>query len=192
MTKATLSIYWLWTNMEKCPRWPLHPTYGYGVKGQRKTELHTCSNDESNSVNVLALDKDAKVSTVTSSSDLQYGVKGQRNIEFQICSKTVIWYQCIQKHAGIPLHCLGHHRTTAVCIPVHEKRADLSPLYSDTILDQRHASVDLPYLRVMLRWWLGTRSLAVENSTVPFFCTVSFFFHSRELDCAFLLYGFLP
>ena len=51
MTNITVSMYWPWTKIQKCPRWPLRLTYGYGVKGQRKVKLQTCSNDKSNSVN---------------------------------------------------------------------------------------------------------------------------------------------
>ena len=58
----------------------------YGVKrskwGHAGVKSKTCSNDKSNSVNVLALHKDAKVSTVTSLSDLR--LRGQRSKKGQI------------------------------------------------------------------------------------------------------------
>ena len=40
-------------------------------------------NDKSERVSVLVLDKDAKVSTVTSLSDLRLRVKGQRKVKLQ-------------------------------------------------------------------------------------------------------------
>ena len=52
------------------------------VKGQGKVTLQNVSNDKSKRVNVLVLDKDAKVSTVTSLSDLW--IRGQRSMKGQI------------------------------------------------------------------------------------------------------------
>ena len=46
-------------------------------KGQRKVKLQNVSNDKSERVNVLVLDDDAKVFTVTSLSDLR--IRGQRS-----------------------------------------------------------------------------------------------------------------
>ena len=55
-------------------------------KGQRKVKLLNVSNDKSKMVNVLVLDEDAKVSIVTSLSDLWTKVKGQRKVKLKTVS----------------------------------------------------------------------------------------------------------
>ena len=36
MSKLTVPTYWPWPNMQNCPRWPFCPTYGWGLKSQKR------------------------------------------------------------------------------------------------------------------------------------------------------------
>ena len=66
---------------QKSPWWPLHPTYGKEVKGQKRSEngvkFWTILNGKTNTAKVLVGVKHQKVSTVTSSPDLW--LRGQRS-----------------------------------------------------------------------------------------------------------------
>ena len=90
MAKVTVLTCWTWTDIQNCPRWPLCPTYGQEVKGQRKVKFQTSSNGKSSSINVLALDKHQKILTVTSLSNLW--LKDQRSnftkckLNMRLCS----------------------------------------------------------------------------------------------------------
>ena len=42
MAKQTVPTCWPWSNMQKCPWWPFHLTYGSGVKGQKTSNFKQC------------------------------------------------------------------------------------------------------------------------------------------------------
>ena len=69
-----------WSNIKKSPWWPLHPTYGKEVKGQKGQkwgQILTILNGKTNTAKVLVGVKHQKVSAVTSSPDLW--LRGQRS-----------------------------------------------------------------------------------------------------------------
>ena len=116
MAKQTVPTCWPWSNMQKSPRWPLPPTYSSGVKGQKGIKQHrmaklavpTCwpGQQRSNfkqrqSAKLLVLHKHAKVSTVTSLSDLW--LRGQRSYTVKFLNKIKWFYVSymltFEKHA---------------------------------------------------------------------------------------------
>ena len=42
MAKLMVPTCWPGANMQKCPRWPFFPTYGWGVKGQKGQIFKQC------------------------------------------------------------------------------------------------------------------------------------------------------
>ena len=69
-----------WSNIKKSQWWPLHPTYGKevkGQKGQKWVKFWTILNGKTNTAKVLVGVKHQKVSAVTSSPDLW--LRGQRS-----------------------------------------------------------------------------------------------------------------
>ena len=60
----------------------------WGHRVKNKVKFQTNSNDKSNSVNVLALDKHQKKYTVTYLSDLWLRVEGQRKVKSQTTSNS--------------------------------------------------------------------------------------------------------
>ena len=90
MAKVTVLTCWTWTDIQNCPRWPLCPTYGQEVKGQRKVKFQTSSNGKSSSINVLALDKHQK--NINDDLFINLWLKGQRSnftkckLNMRLCS----------------------------------------------------------------------------------------------------------
>ena len=66
-----------WSNIKKSQWWPLHPTYGKEVKGQKGQKWGQILNGKTNTARVLVGVKHQKVSTVTSSPHLW--LRGQRS-----------------------------------------------------------------------------------------------------------------
>ena len=76
-----------WSNIKKSPRWPLHPTYGKEVIGQKRSKngvkFWTILNGKTNTAKVLVGVKHQKVSTVTSSPDLWLRGQRSKNVKLQ-------------------------------------------------------------------------------------------------------------
>ena len=83
--EITVDTFW-WTNISKCPRWLLCPTYGYRVKGHKSSNYKTCSNDKTSTVNMLVVVRFWKCLRGPLRPTHGYGVKGHKGQIFKACS----------------------------------------------------------------------------------------------------------